>query len=208
MGGQGIFFLVAGPTAAGKTTVLRCLIERVPELVKDVSVSSRAPRVGEADGVAYHFWARERFEAALRRGEFLEHAVVHGTDYYGTLKGPVEEQLRRGVDVIKDIDVQGAAQVRRLWPYPKTVMIFLTPSAPQDLIERFRGRGTDDEATLKRRLETARREVEDVGAYDYLVCNHRVEEAVADLIAIRRAERLKRERNEADFRAVWKVNGA
>jgi guanylate kinase len=95
-----------------------------------------------------------------------------------------------------------------LWPYPKTVMIFLTPSAPQDLIERFRGRGTDDEATLKRRLETARREVEDVGAYDYLVCNHRVEEAVADLIAIRRAERLKRERNEADFRAVWKVNGA
>jgi guanylate kinase len=207
MGGQGTFYLVAGPTAAGKTTVLRGLIERVPELVKDVSVTSRAPRAGEIDGVSYHFWTRERFESALARGEFLEHAVVHGTDYYGTLKGPVEERLRRGVDVIKDIDVQGATQVRRLWPYPKTVMVFLTPPAPQDLIDRFRGRGTDDEATLKRRLETARREVEEIGAYDYLVCNHRVEEAVADLIAIRRTERLKRERNEAEFRAVWKANG-
>jgi guanylate kinase len=207
MGGQGIFFLVAGPTAAGKTTVLRSLIEGVPELVKDISVTSRAPRTGEVDGQDYRFWTRERFEAALARGEFLEHAVVHGSDFYGTLKAPVEEQLNRGVDVIKDIDVQGAAQVRKQWPYPRTVLIFLTPPAPQDLIDRFRGRGTYDEETLKRRLETARQEVAHIGSYDYLVCNRRVEDAVEDLKAIRRAERLKRERQEADFRAVWHKDG-
>lgn len=207
MGGQGIFFLVAGPTAAGKTTVLRALIEQIPGLVKDVSVTSRAPRVGEVDGQAYRFWTRERFETALGRGEFLEHAIVHGADYYGTLKAPVEEQLARGVDVIKDIDVQGVEQVRKVWPYPKTVAIFLTPPSPQDLTDRFRSRGTDDEETLKRRLETARREVTLVGQYDYLVCNRRVEDAVADLIAIRCAERLKRERNETEFRAVWRADG-
>jgi len=207
MGGQGIFFLVAGPTAAGKTTVLRRLIEKIPELVKDVSVTSRAPRTGEVDGQAYRFWSRERFEEALARNEFLEHAVVHGSDFYGTLKAPVEAQLNQGVDVIKDIDVQGAEQVRERWPYPKTVMIFLTPPAPQDLIDRFRGRGTDDEETLRKRLKTAREEVRRVGSYDYLVCNHQVEAAVEDLMAIRRAERLKRERHEAEFRAVWQHDG-
>jgi guanylate kinase len=208
MGGQGIFFLVAGPTAAGKTTVLRGLLDRIPGLVKDVSVTSRAPRTGEVDGVAYHFWAPARFAAALDRGEFLEHAIVHGADYYGTLKGPVEGHLNRGVDVIKDIDVQGAEQVRRLWPYPKTVMIFLAPPTPQDLIDRFRGRGTDDEATMNRRLATARREIEQVGAYDYLVCNRQVDEAVEDLVAIRRSEHLRREHHETDFRTVWNAGGA
>jgi guanylate kinase len=203
MGAEGIFFLVAGPTAAGKTTVLRRLVERAPELVKDVSVTTRAPRPGEVDGQAYRFWDRARFDGAQARGEFLEHAVVHGTDCYGTLKAPLEARLREGRDVIKDIDVQGAAQARRAWPYPRTVLIFLVPPSPRDLWERFRGRGTDDQAAWRRRIETARREVEQVGAYDYLVYNGAVEEAVADLLAVRRAEHLRRERGEEILRAEW-----
>jgi guanylate kinase len=203
MGAEGIFFLVAGPTAAGKTTVLRRLVERAPELVKDVSVTTRAARPGEVDAQAYHFWDRARFEGARARGEFLEHAVVHGTDWYGTLKAPVEARLREGRDVIKDIDVQGAAQVRQAWPYPRTVLVLLVPPSPRDLWERFRGRGTDDEAAWRRRAETAKGEVKQAGACDYLVYNRAVEEAVEDLLAIRRAEHLRRERREETFRAEW-----
>jgi len=205
MGAEGIFFLVAGPTAAGKTTVLRRLVERAPELVKDVSVTTREARPGEVDAQAYWFWDRARFEGARARGEFLEHAVVHGVGLYGTLKAPLEARLREGRDVIKDIDVQGAAQARRAWPYPRTVLIFFVPPSPRDLWERFRVRGTDDDAAWRRRAQTARGEVEQVGAYDYLVYNRAVEEAVEDLLAIRRAEHLRRERREEAFRAEWRA---
>ena len=202
MGAEGIFFLVAGPTATGKTTVLQRLREAAPGWIKDVSVTTRAPRPGEVDGRDYHFWSRERFEAALRREEFLEHALVHGLDFYGTLKGPVEAQLRQGVDVIKDIDVQGVAQVRRVWPYPRTVAVFMVPPAPGDLLARFRKRGAE-EATQSARLETAAAEIGRIGEYEYLVCNRDVAAAVAELLAIRCAEHCRRARCEEEFRATW-----
>ncbi len=199
----GIFFLVAGPSGAGKTTLLKRLLEAEARLEKDISVTTRAPRPGEADGVAYRFWDRARFERELAAGAFLEHAVVFGRDYYGTLRAQVEAKLVAGIDVVKDIDVQGVAQVRKVWPYPRTVAIFVTPPVPAELERRLKDRGTEDAATVARRLATARAEVARIGEYEYLVRNDTVERAVADLQAIRRAEHLRRERDERAFRANW-----
>jgi guanylate kinase len=204
MRGEGIFFLMAGPAATGKTTVLGRLLERAEGLARVLSVTTRRPRPGEADGRDYHFWDRERFQAAVAHGEFLEHAVVHGADWYGTLKAPVERVLADGLDAIKEVDVQGAAQVRRVWPFPRTVLIFLVPPGPEDLLARFRDRGTEDQEAQRRRLESAKREVQHIGEYDYLVYNDTVEQTVADLLAIRRAEHCRRARREADFARRWR----
>lgn len=225
MSAKGIFFLVAGPTAAGKTSVLKTLLERAKGLEKDISVTTRAPRPGEADGRDYRFWTRERFEQGLKQGDFLEHAVVHGKDFYGTLRGPIEARLDQGVDVIKDIDVQGVEQVRAAMPYPRSVAIFLAPPGPQELLDRFRTRGGESDEALQRRLASAKMEVRRIGEYDYLVWNEVIESAVEEIEAIRRAERARsegrmqdaadaartadaarRERREKAFRKAWQVN--
>lgn len=203
MGAPGVFFLVAGPSGAGKTSVLRRLLESSAELEKDISVTTRAPRPGEADGRDYRFWTVERFQAALARGEFLEHAVVHGKDYYGTLRGPVLERLNGGWDAIKDMDVQGVEQIRRTLPYPRSVAVFMVPPSREALLERLRGRGTEDPATLARRLESAERELVRTAEFDYLVLNGKLDDAVEDLKAIRRAERCRGSRGEGAFRARW-----
>jgi guanylate kinase len=205
MGSKGIFFLVAGPTAAGKTTVLRRLVEISSGLVKDVSVTTRPPRPGEVDGSDYHFWDLRRFRKGLEAGKFMEHALVHGTDSYGTLRRFVVERLKQGTDVIKDIDVQGATQIRKGMPYPETVAIFLVPPSLQELIGRFDKRGTEDQAVKARRLATIKRETRRIRDYDYLVLNRTVDETVYDLDAIRRAEHCKRVRREQEFKQTWQV---
>ena len=204
MSGRGIFFLVAGPTAAGKTTLVKRLVSTCPGLVANVSVTTRAPRAGEVDGVDRHFWDRGRFEDAVKQGAFLEHAVVHGHEYYGTRARDVEELLDQGIDVIKDIDVQGVEQVRGKMPYPRSVSIFVVPPSPEDLERRFRDRGTEDEAALKKRLDSARKEIQSIGEYDYLVFNDLLEDAVEDFRAIRRAEGLRRARRQKDFERQWR----
>ncbi len=201
---EGLFFLVAGPTASGKTTVLKQLVDTERDLKKDVSVTTRPPREGETDGCDYHFWTRERFLEAEVQGAFLETAVVHQNHHYGTLKEHVTEQLKNGIDVIKDIDVQGVGQIRKQWPYPRSVAIFVTPPSAQELIERLRRRGSEDEATLKRRLDTMRAEVERIGEYDYMVVNDSVETAVRKLVAIRTAEHCRRERHQETFTQEWR----
>jgi guanylate kinase len=186
---RGIFFLVAGPAGVGKTTLLQRLLEEEKDLVKAVSVTTRKPRQGEVDGVAYHFWDTERFGEAAQRGEFLEFAQVH-QNYYGTLSRFVEEQLAAGLDVVKDIDVQGVDQIRRLkqFNYPKAVTIFVLPPSKEELHARLKGRDSEDAISLALRIAAADHELERAPDYDYWVVNDSLQEAVAKMKAIRLAE--------------------
>ena len=186
---RGIFFLVAGPAGVGKTTLLQRLLEEENGLTKAVSVTTRKPREGEEDGRAYHFWDTARFEQAVERNEFLEHAVVHD-HHYGTPKGFVEERLARGQDVIKDIDVQGFALIRQMeqYRYPRTVGIFVMPPSREALIERLKSRGSEEADALDIRIRNADLEMARVREYDYRVVNHSVERGLLELKAIRLAE--------------------
>jgi len=185
----GIFFLVAGPAGVGKTTLLQRWVAESKGLVKAVSVTTRAPRSGEVDGVSYHFWDEKRFQDSVARGEFLEHACVHGSKHYGTLTRFVEEQLAAGQDVVKDIDVQGVEQIRRIerFRYPNSVAIFILPPSKEDLIQRLKGRRSEDEQSLAVRLKTAEDEMARAGEYDEQVVNDSVASAVEKLKVIRAA---------------------
>ena len=193
---RGIFYLVAGPAGVGKTTLLNRLLAEETGLIKAVSVTTRKPRPGEVDGKAYFFWDEARFVAAVEQGEFIEHAVVHG-HHYGTPKKFIEEKLNAGVDVIKDIDVQGFAQIRWLkeYQYPRSVGIFVLPPSWEELVERLKGRGSEAEESLQIRIRNAGEEMRHVGEYDYQVVNGSVDHGLTELKAIRLAERCRVEQH-------------
>ncbi|MFH0938496.1 MAG: guanylate kinase [Planctomycetota bacterium] len=193
--GHGILFLIAGPAGVGKTTLLKQLVAEEQGLVKAISVTTRPPRADEVDGVAYYFWNETRFKTAVSRGEFLEHAEVHGY-FYGTLTQFVKEKLAAGLDVIKDIDVQGVAQLRQLeqFRYPQSVAIFVTSPSREELVRRLRGRASEDPRSFAIRLSTAESELTCIDEYDYVVLNDILPVALAKLKAIRLAEHCKRER--------------
>jgi guanylate kinase len=179
---RGPLFILSGPSGSGKSTVLRKLLEdRTLPLRLSVSATTRPPRPGEIEGVHYHFWTLQRFEEELRRGEFLEWARVHG-NYYGTLRREVEPYRERGVGVLLDIDVQGARQIRML--YPDAIAIFLRTNSLETYEQRLRQRGTEDEASLRRRLDAARGELAQAGGYEYQVVNEDLSAAVAELRAV------------------------
>jgi guanylate kinase len=201
---QGIFFLLAGPSAAGKSSLLEKLQAEHPNLIKDISVTTRAPRGQERDGVDYFFWKEADFKRRLERDEFLEHAQVHQSHYYGTLKSNVEGWLNQGRDVIKDIDVQGVRQIQERMPYPASVAIFVVPPTPAALVERLKQRGTESEAQIASRLASVRSEIQALGSFEYVVINDDLQTAARDLSAIVRAEHLKRLRPENVFAlAPW-----
>ncbi|MBE0467795.1 MAG: guanylate kinase [Candidatus Desulforudis sp.] len=183
---RGLLVVVSGPSGAGKGTVCQALCRRLGNIHLSVSATTRPPRAGEEDGVHYFFVNNEKFQEMIAQDELLEWARVY-RDYYGTPRGPVTRMLESGRDVILEIDVQGALQVKG--KVPEAVLVFLRPPSMEELERRLRLRGTDSEERIAKRLEWARNELEAMAKYDYVVVNDRVEEAVVKVEAIIRAEK-------------------
>ncbi len=184
---SGTLFIVAAPSGAGKTSLVRRLLANDPAIRLSVSYTTRAARPGEANGRDYHFVARGEFEQMQTRGELLESAEVHG-NLYGTSRAWIERENRAGSDILLEIDWQGAVQVRRLMP--AAVGIFILPPSIEALAERLQQRGTDSAEVIARRVQAARDEIGHVDEFDYVIINKDFEVAVQDLQAIVRAERL------------------
>ena len=184
---SGNLFIVSAPSGAGKSSLVKALLERDASIRLSVSCTTRAPRVGEVDGVHYHFIAREEFQARLGRGEFLESAEVYG-NYYGTSQRWIEDERAAGRDILLEIDWQGAAQVRKLMPQARS--IFILPPSLSELQRRLVGRGTDSDEVIAKRMAAARDDISHALEFDYLLVNDLFEEALADLLAIARAQRL------------------
>ena len=186
--GPGIVFIVSAPSGAGKTTLTRQVLGIHPEMSLSVSCTTRPPRAGETPGEDYDFVSRKRFEQMLHAGDFAEWAEVHGS-LYGTPRRVLERQLRRGRDVLLDIDVQGARQIKR--HFASAVAIFVLPPSLDELRRRLAGRGTDARKTIQQRWRNARHEIQEIQGYDYFIVNRDVDDSVKRLAAIVAAERLK-----------------
>jgi guanylate kinase len=178
--GEGHLFIISGPSGAGKGTLVKELLRRVPDMWVSVSATTRVPRPGEKDGIDYFFLTGAEFEVRVRHGEFLEHASVHG-NRYGTLRAPVERRLDRGMDVILEIDPQGAEQVRKL--IDRSRLLFVKAPTTEDLRKRIRQRGAETEEQLRVRLKTAEGELAVEGMYDCVVINDDVSRAADELVA-------------------------
>lgn len=185
---RGILYTVSAPSGAGKTSLVKALLEQCPQLKVSVSHTTRPQRPGEIDGVNYHFVDRTTFEAMMGGAEFLEQAEVFG-NLYGTSQQWVADTLAAGTDVILEIDWQGAQQVRRLMP--DSIGIFILPPSLDALLERLNGRGQDDEGIIRQRMAQAREEIAHYGEADYLVVNDDFDKALADLAAIMRSHPLQ-----------------
>jgi guanylate kinase len=196
---RGAVFVVSAPSGAGKTTLCKRLLQETPDLEFSVSLTTRAPREGEREGIDYRFIAREDFEARRRRGEFVEWALVDG-HLYGTSGSAVREVTARGHDILLDIDSQGAESVRRL--IPDAVLIFILPPGREALRARLEKRGTDAAETVQRRLGLARGEIEKAPMYDYVLINDDLERAYEQLRAIVLATRCRRERQMARIKEI------
>jgi guanylate kinase len=179
-------FVITGPSGVGKGTLIRALLELVPELELSTSATTRDPRAGEEPGVDYHFLGVDDFERRVEAGEFIEHATYSG-NRYGTLRSEVEERNERGAPVVLEIELQGARQVRR--SMPEAVQIFIAPPDPADLRRRLEGRGTDDQETIEARLRVAEEELAARGEFPHTIINEDVDHAARELAEIVRSER-------------------
>lgn len=181
MNKKGTLFVITGPSGAGKGTVLKQVIQSLEGLYFSVSATTRKPREGEVDGVHYHFLTKERFEELIEKDRFLEYAR-YAENYYGTPLDPVEEHLEQGHDVILEIELQGALQVKKR--LPKAVLVFIAPPSFEELENRLRGRGTETEEVIRKRLAIARQECANMDEFRFIVVNDKVEDAADRLRAI------------------------
>jgi guanylate kinase len=187
---DGILIVLSAPSGAGKTTLGGELLKRMSEIRYSVSVTTRPPRKGEKNGQDYHFISEKEFERKRDSKELIEYARVHG-HWYGTPRDFLVANLKRGRDVLLDIDVQGGRQIKKI--FPDSVLIFIAPPSISVLESRLRGRHQDDESTIEKRLKAARDEISQAGDYDYLILNEKISRA-ADHLACIAAERCRMSR--------------
>jgi len=192
-------FVISAPSGSGKSSLVQRLFQDVPNLIFSISYTTREPRGSERNGIDYHFITRDDFEQRIVRGEFLEHAIVFG-NYYGTSRLTLEQARAEGKDLVLDIDVQGASQLKTV--LPEAVRIFVLPPSRKILEERLRRRSQDSDAVIERRLRAAAAEVRNYTQYDYVLINRELEECTRDLEAIVRTQRLRRVRREDDIQPI------
>jgi guanylate kinase len=197
-----VVFIISAPSGSGKSTLVNRLMQEVPNLCFSISYTTRAPRGHEVEGVSYHFTSREEFERRLARDEFLEHADVFG-HYYGTHRSELASARSQGKDLVLDIDVQGAAQLKK--SIPDAVTIFVLAPSRQILEHRLRYRGEDSGEVISRRLADAAREIRNYELYDYVLINENIDDSARTLGSIVRAERVRRTRIEDKIRPILKT---
>lgn len=191
---RGSLIIISGTTCAGKGTVIRKLIEKNPNMTLSISYTSRPMRQGDIEGKEYYFVTKEEFENKIKNNEFLEYAKVHYGDYYGTPKAQVEENLEKGMDVILEIDVEGAQQIKQKWP--ETILIFIMAPSMEEVKKRIKARGSENNEQIIKRFEKAYREVNEIPKYNYVVVNDEVETAVKKVEAILISEKCRVDRIE------------
>ena len=172
--------VIAGPTAVGKGTVVRELLKQSDNIVLSVSATTREPRPGEVNGVDYFFLSHEEFDQMIAKGQMLEYAIVHGTNKYGTPREPVEAALAAGKEVVLEIDIQGARQVKRAMP--EALLIFIAPPSWDELVRRLSLRGTETEDEQARRLETARQELASADEFDAVIINEDIAKCAREVL--------------------------
>ena len=183
-------FIISAPSGSGKSTLVAKIRRMVPDLEFSISYTTRKPRGVEQNGREYFFISRDDFERMIREEEFLEHAIVFETDYYGTARRFLRTANERGKDLLLDIDVQGAAQIKK--KIPEAISVFILPPNRNELEQRLRSRGQDPEEKIQKRLDEATREIENYDKYDYILVNDDLDDSVRALEAILLAERQKR----------------
>lgn len=188
MNHKGLLIIVSGPSGAGKGTICKELIQRDDSIIVSVSATTRAPRNAEMDGKSYHFITKQMFESMIENGGFLEYAQVYD-NYYGTPKDFVIEKITNGENVLLEIDIQGALQVKQ--KYPEGIFVFVLPPSMETLKNRIVGRGSETPESLEKRMSSAYREIEQIKNYDYFIVNDTVEHSTDVLQAIITAEKCR-----------------
>lgn len=189
---EGFLVVVSGAAGTGKGTIISSVLKKNDNLTYSVSMTTRSPRMGEVEGESYYFVSKEYFEKLIDEDAFIEYAFVH-TDYYGTPKANIENDLKKGKIVLLEIDVQGAAEVMK--KYPNAVSVFILPPSFEELERRLRIRGTETEEKIIKRLENAKSEMSRSKEYEYVIVNDDLQSAIKDFESILRSECLKSERN-------------